>query len=92
MQDGDLDAELAHERHIVFDHHDRMVLGDLLQDCCPQGFSPRQPVLDQLRSDFIKGIGQIHGRSHHQHHGFHLRLTSQASAVAMLRLSLGLIG
>jgi len=27
-----------------------------------------------------------------EHHAFHVRLTSQASAVAMLRLSVGLIG
>src|SRR5882724_3626626 len=31
MQAGDLDAELAHESHVVFDDHDRLFLVDLLQ-------------------------------------------------------------
>jgi len=39
-----------------------VLLCDLLQNRCPQGFSPRQPVLDQLLSNRIDGFGKVHGQ------------------------------
>jgi hypothetical protein len=31
MQAGDLDAEIAHERHVVLDHHHGVFAGDRLE-------------------------------------------------------------
>ncbi len=38
----------------------RIFLGDLLQDRCPQGISPGQPVSEQPLTSHIHGFGKVH--------------------------------